>query len=168
MVASMLTASALRNVRRAQTIASPWLMSTSKRVAMSGIGCLLPATKPPAMNAWSGSTRVFGAVMRMVVTLLQEFCEKLCNTIDQSAAVRAAAEQVRIDDERDAGRDRKRGALSPFQQQLDRSRRKAEVTQPRIALDGRDVVVAVVCVGATAARRRHEALGDQITHLSLW
>src|SRR5262249_22096483 len=152
--------SALRNVRDVVTTAKPPSMSTSNRLATSGTGRGVPATKPPAMKAWSGSILVCGAV-KFIGAFPHQVRQQGCDSLDQRADIAAASEHIRVADERDAGGHRKRRARAGFQQQLNGCRRKAEITQPGVAPDRLNVVVAVVGVGATSARRWNEAFGNQ-------
>src|SRR5215831_16016090 len=165
-VASMLWDSALRKVRDVVTTARPPSIRTSNRVATSGTGRRVPATKQPAMKAWSGSILVCGAV-KFMAAFPHQLRQQGCYSLDQRADVGATAEQIRVDHERDAGGHRKRRALAGFEQQLDSCRREAEIAQPGVAPDRRNVLVAVVGVGAPSARRRNEALGNQIADLPL-
>src|SRR5258708_17343793 len=109
-VASMLSGSALRKVRDVVTIARPPSISTSNRVATRGTGRGVPATKPPAMKAWSGSILVCGAV-KLMGAFPRQVRQQGCDFLDQRADIGTAAEQIRVDDERDAVGHRKLRAL---------------------------------------------------------
>src|SRR5579883_672063 len=110
MVASMLSASPLRKVRVITTIAKPASIVTSKRVDTRGQGLGVPATKAPAIKAWSGSIIVCDAIG--MCSFLQQIREQLGDTLDQRTWARSAAEQVGIDHQRHSRRDRKWGALA--------------------------------------------------------
>src|SRR5438132_2398039 len=165
-VASMLWDSALRKVRDVVTTARQPSIRTSNRVATRGTGRCVPATKPPAMKAWSGSILVCGAI-KLMGAFPHQVRQQGCDSLDQRVDVGTAAEQIRVDDKRDAGGHRKRRALASFEQQLDGCRREAEIAQPGVAPDRLNVLVAIVGVGAASARRRNEVLGNQIADLPL-
>src|ERR1700744_248347 len=133
MVASMLSVSALRKVRVMTTIARPASIVTSKRVDTSGQGRGVPATKAPAMKAWSGSIIVCDAIG--ICLFLQQIGEQLGDTLDQRTRARSAAEQVGIDHQRHSRRDHERGALARVEQQLDGGGRKSQFAQPGVTAD---------------------------------
>src|ERR1700726_1577559 len=121
----MLSGSALRKILVVDTTASPPSMITSKVVATSGTGRGVPATNAPAMKARSGSVLVCDAIV--MARLLQEIGKQRGDARDERADIGAAAEQVRVDHEREPRSHRKRRALVRFEQQLDRGRREAEI-----------------------------------------
>src|SRR5215813_7727916 len=164
-VASMLAGSLLRKMRVVVTIARPASMITSKRVATSGMG--VDAADLLAMNVCSGSILVCGAVNVIARLLLQEVGQQVLDAFNQRAALGTAADEVWIDDERDAWRHDEWGTLLCLQKQLDRRGREAQVAQPHVTADGRDMVVAVVRIGPSAARRGHETFRDQVADLPL-
>src|SRR5262245_15604823 len=164
-VASMLAGSLLRKVRVVVTMARPASMTTSNRVATSGIG--VAAADLRAMKAWSGSIVVCGAVNVIARLLLEEIGQQILDAFNQRAALGTAADEIWIDDERDAWRHTEWCTLLCLQQQLDRRGRKAQVAQPHVPADGRDVIVAVVRVGPAAAWRGHETFRDQVADLPL-
>ena len=136
-VTSMLWDSALRKVRDVVTTAKPPSIRTSNRVATSGTGRGVPATKPPAMKAWSGSILVCGAI-KLMGAFPHQIRQQGCYALDQRADIGAAAEHIRVDNERDAGGDRKRRALTSLEQQLDRERQPRQVGE-RTEIAGLDV-----------------------------
>src|SRR5439155_13729495 len=142
-VASMLSPSSLRNVRRVATSARPPAMATSKRVAISGIGRLVAAMAAPATHAASGSVLVCGDVLVMLC-VLQKVGEQVADALDERCDRRSAAEQGRIDDQRDPRRHDEGRAFAGVEQELDGSRRKAQLAQPGVAADRRDILVGIV------------------------
>src|SRR5262245_6211085 len=165
MVASMLEPSWLRNFLAVATTARPPSMTTSNLVSINGIGRGVPATNAPAMKARSGSILVCGAI-KVMTGILHKIGEKIDDAFRKRTSVRAAADQFWINHQRDAGRDRERRPFARLEQQPDGRRREAEFAQPAVAPDGRDVVLAIIGVGAAAARRRNETFGDQIADLA--
>src|SRR5262245_1548860 len=164
-VASMLAGSLLRKVRVVVTMARPASMTTSNRVATSGIG--VAAADLRAMKAWSGSIVVCGAVNVIARLLLQEVGQQVLDAFNQRAALGTAADEVWIDNERDAWRHDEWGTLLCLQKQLDRRGREAQVAQPHVTADGCDMVVAVVCGCPSTARRGHETFRNQVADLPL-
>src|SRR6266850_6419706 len=116
MVASMLRGSTLRKVRVVVTIARPASMTTSKRVAASGMGVF--DGKAPAMKTWRGSILVCGAVEVIAWLLLQEIGQQILDAFHQRATLGTAADETWIDDKRDARRHDEWGTLLCLQKQL--------------------------------------------------
>ena len=85
---------------------------------------------------------------------------------DQGRHGLAGTEELRIDDEGDPRGYGERCSFVCLEQELDRRGREAEVTKASVAQDGRHMVLAVLGIGASAARRRHEALGDKVADMA--
>src|SRR5438093_191769 len=105
--------------------------------------------------------------MLMAGVLFELVGKERLDAIDQRTGVRPAAKEIGIDDESDSARHSKGDTRATFKEQLDGRWRKAKFAEPCVAANGRDMIVAVFGVGATATRSRHEALSDQITYLAL-
>src|SRR5690242_8372977 len=161
----MLSPSSLRKIRWVATSARPPAMATSMRVAISGIRRLVAAIAAPATQAASGSVLVRRIVLVMLC-VLQKVGEQMADALDERRDGSTGAEQGWIDHQRNSRRHDEGRTFAGVEQELDGSRRKAQLAQPGVAVDRRDMLVAVIRVRAAAAGRRHEPFCDQVANLA--
>src|SRR5215471_16925206 len=100
-----------------------------------------------------------------MVGFLQKISQYRADLFDQRLDWHSGAESLRGNYQCDPRCHGKRRSFTRLQEELDCGRWEAQLVQPRIALDCRNMLVSVVSVRPPAARCRNEALGDQVSNL---